>query len=82
MGEISTRTLMIAIGCMVADRERILQRIETLSVEVEAAERLAEQIMDIDLALSELGDVYEQERRDSEGYPSYDDLVRMVSEEH
>jgi hypothetical protein len=75
MIEISLRTLMIAIGSMVSDRERILARIAQEGPGVDADERLSELVIDIDTSLSELADAYEEQRKGTAGYPRYDDLV-------
>jgi len=81
MQEISTRALMIAIGCMVADRERLLRRIDTETAETDAEERLSEQVMDIDRSLGELADAYQNQRHESGGFPPYEDLVRGITGE-
>jgi hypothetical protein len=78
MTEISLRTLVVAIGSMVADRERILARIAQEGADVDAEERLSELVMDIDSSLSELADAYEEQRKTTPGYPLYDDLVATV----
>jgi hypothetical protein len=78
MTEISLRTLMIAIGSMVADRERIMARIASEGTETDAEERLSELVMDIDSSLSELADAYEEQRKITPGYPTYDNLVAGV----
>jgi hypothetical protein len=80
MTEISLRTLMIAIGSMVADRERILARIAKEGAEVDSEERLSELVMDIDSSLSELADAYEDQRKTAPGYPAYGDLVAQMSQ--
>jgi hypothetical protein len=80
MTEISLRTLMIAIGSMVADRERIMARIASEGVETDAEQRLSELVMDIDTSLSELADAYEEQRKITPGYPMYDDLVASVTQ--
>jgi hypothetical protein len=79
MTEISLRTLMIAIGSMVADRERILLRIKKEGAETDEDEKLSELVMDIDNALNEIADLYEMQRKNAAGYPAYDDLVASVT---
>jgi hypothetical protein len=78
MTEISTRTLMLAISSMVADRERIYARIAKKGAEIDSEERLSELVLDIDSSLSELADLYEEQRTNEPGYPSYNDLVTSV----
>jgi hypothetical protein len=78
MTEISLRTLMIAIGSMVADRERFLERVAMVGTEADAEERLSELVIDIETALSELADAYEEQRKTASGYPPYDDLIASI----
>jgi hypothetical protein len=78
MSELSIRTLTTAFGSLIADRERILERIDREPREVDEEEHLSELVMDIDQALGEIADAYESQRNTASGYPPYTELVANI----
>ena len=71
MPMLSLSTLSLAIAAVVAERQRLLARLATVSADVDAEEHLSEAVMDIDRALGELGSAYESLQPTAAGYPDY-----------
>ncbi len=80
MTEISTHSLMLAISSMIADRERLIRKIDTEATEVDEEEHFTELVMDIDRALNEFVDIYETRRDDDDDeFPSYEQLLESAT---
>lgn len=75
MSDLSIRTLMLSIGALARERERILK---TAPREQDEDERLSEQVLDIDQALGELADDYEALRGDSSTYPPFEKVAGIA----
>lgn len=73
---ISLDTLSLAIHALDRDvaRHTALAQDETLSDD--DADYYSQYVLDLMKALSELGDLYEQERRNKPDFPSLDDLLK------
>jgi len=76
MSEISTSTLMLAIGALAREKEIFTRRAERATPEVDEAEHFSDQVMDLDRALSELGALYEQQRRQHPVFPPLASLLK------
>lgn len=77
MTEFTMQTLMLAITALANERRRVLERIQQ-NPSPDDEERLAEQVLDIGVALNELADDYEARKGDSPKYPSYERLTGQV----
>jgi hypothetical protein len=71
------QTLMLAISALANERRRILERSQQ-NTSPGDDEHLAEQVLDIGAALSELAHDYEARKGDSLKYPSYEGLTGHV----
>lgn len=76
MNEFTIETLMLSIGALVMRRRPLLDALESgTSVEGEDNDHLAELVVDLEGALAEFREEYEQRRGDSGLYPTFDQLV-------
>lgn len=73
---------MIAITAVVLERCRLIDKIGTVTPEVEEEERLSEQVMDIDAALGELAGPYQRQRLVERLYPDYEILIKSVEDQY
>ena len=78
MSTLSIRTLMLSIGALARERERILGRLNTATRAQDEDEHLSGQVLDIDQALGELADDYEALRGDSSTYPPFEKVAGIV----
>jgi hypothetical protein len=76
MTDISTSTLMLAIAALAREKEVVTRRAERATPEVDEQEHFSEQAMDLDRALSELGGLYEVQRRQHPMFPPLDQLLK------
>lgn len=75
MSEISTSTLMMAIGALAREAEVMTQRVENTSAELDDEEHLSEYVLDLQRALSELSALYERQRVEHPTFPTLDKLM-------
>jgi hypothetical protein len=73
--EISTSTLMLAIGALAREIEQATQEAENASVGVDDEEHLSERVLDLQRALSELAGIYERQRSEHPAFPSLDQIL-------
>jgi hypothetical protein len=72
MSSPSLQTLAQAIEALAAEQERITARVERGDADADA---LADEVLDLQKALSELGGIYESQRVTNQAYPALDVLV-------
>ena len=60
MSDITRQTLAFSIFALAFDRARLIDRLSTVSDEVEEDEHLSDTLMQMDKALAELEELYEQ----------------------
>jgi len=68
----SLQALVHAIEALAAEQERITRRIELGAAD---ADELADEVLDLQKALSELGGLYESQRATNQVYPSLNTLL-------
>lgn len=78
MSDLSIRTLMMSIGALARERQKILDLLKTVTQEQDEDEHLSERVLDIDQALDELADEYEALRGDSSTYPTFEKLAGLA----
>ena len=77
MSDLSIRTLMLSIGALARERERIMNILNAATREQDQDDHLSEQVLDIDRALGELADDYEALRGTSSTYPPFEQVARI-----
>ncbi|MFN7725666.1 MAG: hypothetical protein ACK5QH_11395 [Rubrivivax sp.] len=77
MNQLSIRTLMLSIGALARERAGLLKQLATLSPEQDSSEHCSERVLDIDQALDELADAYEDLRGGSQTYPPFKQLAGL-----
>ena len=82
MAHITVQTLSFAIFSMVFDRLRLIDRINSVTPEVEEEEHLADTLMEMDKALGELTDEYQQSRSEEGGGYDVDTIYANAQNEY
>ena len=77
MSDLSIRTLMLSIGALGRERAGLLKQLAAMSPEQDGSERCSERVLDIDQALDELADAYEDLRGGSQTYPPFGQLAGL-----
>lgn len=82
MAHVTVQTLSFAIFSMVFDRCRLIDRINSVSSEVEEDEHLADTLMEMDQSLSELAELYEESQRFEGGGYDFNTIYANAEEEY
>ncbi len=82
MTYVTLQTLSFAIAGVVFDRCRLIDRINSVSSEVEEEEHLADTLMQMDKSLSELSELYTESRRIEGGGVNFDDIYARAEEDY
>lgn len=82
MAYVTIQTLYFAIFGVVFDRCRLIDRINSVSSEVEEEEHLVDTLMQIDKSLSELSELYAESKRVEGGGSDFDDIYARAEEDY
>lgn len=82
MNYVTMQTLTFAIFGVVFDRCRLIDRINSVSSEVEEEEHLGDTLMQIDKSLSELSELYAESKRVEGRSGDFDDIYARAEEDY
>ncbi len=82
MPYVTVQTLSFSIFALVFDRFRLIDRINSVSSEVEEEEHLTDTLMNMDKSLSELAELYEEAQRIEGGGLAFDVIYANAEEEY